>query len=84
MCFLIGQNHAKKGAKAKEMVKKELLDFIIEHDEVEEPGLGERVQSITDIAKAITVINKYDEVIGTQNKKIINTFDNENNFQALN
>lgn len=66
------------------MVKKELLDFIIGHDKVEEPGPGERVQSITDIAKAIIVINKYDEVIGTQNKKIINTFDNENNFQALN
>ena len=62
------------------MVKKELLDFIIEHDKVEEPALGERVQSITDIAKAIIVISKYDEVIGTQNKKIINK---ENNFKHL-
>ena len=70
--------------KSKGNGEKELLDFIIGHDKVEEPGLGERVQSITDIAKAIIVINKYDEVIGTQNKKIINTFDNENNFQALN
>ena len=66
--------------KVKEMVKKELSDFITGHDETEKPGLDKRVQSIIDIAKLIIVIKKYYELIGTRNKKIINTFDNEKNF----
>lgn len=43
------------------MVKKELLDSIIENDEM--PGFEERVQSITDNSEAIIVIKKYDELI---------------------
>ena len=52
------------------MVKKELLDSIIENDGM--PGFEERVQSITDNSEAIIIIKKYDELIWTQKKKIIN------------
>ena len=81
--------------KTKEIVQKELIDSIKDKYEIEKPELEERVQNITDIAEAIIVIKKYEEIIRTQEKKIINIAgmqgqllkefkDNEIFFETLN
>ena len=43
----------------------------MENDKLEGPGLDEIGNGITDSAGTITMINRYEEMIKTQNKKII-------------
>ena len=52
-------------------MKQELLNYLMENDKLEGPGLDEIGNGITDSAGTITMINRYEEMIKTQNKKII-------------
>ena len=53
-------------------MKQELLNYLIENDKLEDPGLDEIGNGITDPAETITMIKRYEEMIKTQNKKVIN------------
>ena len=53
-------------------MKQELLNYLIENDKLKDPGLDEIGNGITDPAEAITMIKRYEEMIKTQNKKVIN------------
>ena len=64
------KNASKK--KTKEIVKQELLNSVMENDEMEEPGLEERINKIIDLEEAITMVKKYGEIIRTKNKNVIN------------
>ena len=44
----------------------------MENDKLEDPGLDEIGNGITDPAETITMIKRYEEMIKTQNKKVIN------------
>ena len=44
----------------------------MENDKLEDPGLDEIGNGTTDSAVTITMINRYKEMIKTQNKKVIN------------
>ena len=63
------QKKKKKKKKIKDTVKQEIRESIKENDEIEELGLEERVQNITDITKSILVIKRYKEIIRKQRKK---------------
>ena len=58
--------------KTKETVKQESLNYLMENDKFEEPRLEEIASSITDFAEAITMVKRYEDMIKTQNKKVIN------------
>ena len=58
--------------KMKELVKTELLDSVMENNEMDEPELEEQANSITELTEAIAVINRLEDIIRTQNKKVIN------------
>ena len=53
-------------------MKKELNESIIGKNEIEEPRLEERFYITTDIAEAIILVKRYDEIIRIQKKKYIN------------
>ena len=65
----------KSSKEDKEKSEKRIIDCIIENNKIKGPEFEERVQNITDIAEAVIVIKKYEEIIRTQKKKIISIVD---------
>ena len=55
-------------------MKQQLLNFLKENDDEEEPGLNEIANGIKDPEKAIKIIKHYNEISKTQNKRVINIF----------
>ena len=52
-----------KKHKDKKIVKKELIEFIIENNEIAEPGFKEKVQNKIDITEAIIMMKRYREIM---------------------
>ena len=44
-------------------MKKELIEFIIENNEIAEPGFKEKVQNKIDITEAIIMMKRYREIM---------------------
>ena len=76
-------------------MKRELIEFIIENNEIAEPGFKEKVQNKIDITEAIIMMKRCREIMQIQKKKIINILgmqdhllkkfkDNVNLFKTLN
>ena len=55
--------------KTNESIKRELLNSLQENDDVEEQGLIEAANNVNNSQKAIQIINRYEDIIKTQNKK---------------
>lgn len=66
------KNTSKK--KTKETVKDELLNSLMKKNKMEEQGLEEMANIIADPKEAIRMIKQYEQMIKTQNKKVINIF----------
>ena len=57
--------------KTNENIKQELLNSLQENDDVEEQGLQETTNNVNNSQEAILMINRYEDIIKTQNKKAI-------------
>ena len=57
--------------KTNEIIKRELLNLLQENDDVEEQGLIETINNVNSSQEAIRLINRYEDIIKTQNKKIL-------------
>ena len=66
------KNTSKK--KTKETVKDELLNSLMKKNKMEEQGLEEMANIIADPKEAIRMIKHYEQMVKTQNKKVINIF----------
>ena len=64
------KNTSKK--KIKDTTKPELLNSLIENNEMEEPGLEEIANGITDPADTTRITKHYKEMFKIQNKNVIN------------
>ena len=53
--------------KTNEIIKRELLNSLQDNDDIEEQGLNETAN----LQEALRIINRYDDIIKTQNKKAI-------------
>ena len=53
--------------KTNEIIKRELLNSLQDNDDIEEQGLSETAN----LQEAVRIINRYDVIIKTQNKKAI-------------
>ena len=57
--------------KTNETVKKELLNFLKENNNLEETDLDATIDAITDPKEAVRIIQRYEEIIKTQNIRVI-------------
>ena len=64
---MVPKRIAKK--KTNESIKRELLNSSQENDDVEEQGLIEAANNVNNSQEAIQIINRYEDIIKTQNKK---------------
>ena len=53
--------------KKNEIIKRELLNSLQDNDDIEEQGLNETAN----LQEALRIIDRYDDIIKTQNKKAI-------------
>ena len=60
-----------RNKKTKETAKKELLDYLKENDDLEEPDIDATADAITDPIDAVIIIKRYEEIIKIQNKRVI-------------
>lgn len=63
--------------KTKETAKQELLNRLMDNVEIEELWSKEIANGITDPRDTIKMIKRYEEIIKTQNKKVINIVRNQ-------
>ena len=75
---MVSKSKIKK--KTNQSVKQELLKSLKENDDVEEQGLNETVNNVNNSQEAIIIINSYEDIIKTQNKKAIFILLNKVNF----
>ena len=75
---MVSKSKIKK--KTNQSVKRKLLKSLKENDDVEEQGLNETVNNVNNSQEAIIIINSYEDIIKTQNKKAIFILLNEVNF----
>ena len=75
---MVSKSKIKK--KTNQSVKQELLKSLKENDDVEEQGLNETVKNVNNSQEAIIIINSYEDIIKTQNKKAIFILLNKVNF----
>ena len=75
---MVSKSKIKK--KTNQSVKRELLKSLKENDDVEEQGLNETVNNVNNSQEAIIIINSYEDIIKTQNKKAIFILLNNVNF----
>ena len=75
---MVSKSKIKK--KTNQSVKRELLKSLKENDDVEEQGLNETVNNVNNSQEAIIIINSYEDIIKTQNKKAIFILLNKVNF----
>ena len=66
---MVPKSIAKK--KTKEIRKRELLNSLQENDDVEEQALNKTANTVSISQEAILIINRYEDIIKTQNKKAI-------------
>ena len=66
---MVSESITKK--KTNENIKQELLNSLQENDDVEEQGLQETTNNVNNSQEAILIINRYEDIIKTQNKKAI-------------
>ena len=64
---MVSKRIAKK--KTNESIKRELLNSLQENDDVEEQGLIEAANNVNNSQEAIQIINRYEDIIKTQNRK---------------
>ena len=57
--------------KTNEMVKKEPLNSLKENNNLEETDLDATIDAITDPKEAVRIIQRYEEIIKTQNIRVI-------------
>ena len=57
--------------KTNETVKKELLNSLKENNNLEETDLDATIDAITDPKEAVRIIQRYEEIIKTQNIRVI-------------
>ena len=57
--------------KTNETIKRELVNSLQENDDVEEQGLNETANNVSNSQETILIIRRYKDVIKTQNKKAI-------------
>lgn len=57
--------------KTNETVKKELLNFLKENNNLEETDLDATTDAITDPKEAVRIIQRYEEIIKTKNIRVI-------------
>ena len=57
--------------KTSEMVKKEPLNSLKENNNLEETDLDATIDAITDPKEAVRIIQRYEEIIKTQNIRVI-------------
>ena len=57
--------------KTNESIKRQPLNALKENDDIEEQGLDETVNNVSNSQEAIVIIRRYEEIIKTQNKKSI-------------
>ena len=67
--------------KTHEIIKRELLNSLQENDDVEEQGLNERANNVNNSQEGIRIINRYEDIIKTQNKKQFPILVNKENFK---
>ena len=75
---MVSKSKIKK--KTNQSVKRKLLKSLKENDDVEEQGLNETVNNVNNSQEAIIIINSYEDIIKTQNKKAIFILLNKVNF----
>ena len=75
---MVSKSKIKK--KTNQSVKRELLKSLKENDDAEEQGLNETVNNVNNSQEAIIIINSYEDIIKTQNKKAIFILLNKVNF----
>ena len=69
---MVSKSKTKK--KTNESIKQELLNSLKENDDVEEQGLNETVNNVSNSQDAIFIVRSYVEIIKTQNKKAIGLY----------
>ena len=57
--------------KTNETTKRELVNSLQENDDVEEQGLNETANNVSNSQETILIIRRYKDIIKTQNKKAI-------------
>ena len=57
--------------KTNETIKRELVNSLQENDDVEEQGLNETANNVSNSQETILIIRRYKDIIKTQNKKAI-------------
>ena len=67
--------------KTHEIIKRELLNSLQENDDVEEQGLNERANNVNNSQEGIRIINRYEDIIKTHNKKQFLVLVNKENFK---
>ena len=54
-----------------EIIKRKLLNSLQRNDDVEEQGLNKTANNVNNSQETIHIINRYEDIIKTQNKKAI-------------
>ena len=57
--------------KTNEIIKREMLNLLQENDDVEKRVLNETANNVNNSQEAKRLINRYEDIIKTQNKKAI-------------
>ena len=57
--------------KTNENIKREMLNSLHGNDDVKEQGLNEAANNVNNSKEATLIINRYEGIIKTQNKKVI-------------